>query len=124
MVKGGDIISDGTGTVIMFDFVSKKNPDLDRAGVEALMRDYYIVRVDMPSVAPDDPAFPSYVNSLSLNGSIIVPIYGKPEDSKALEVIGKAMGGRRVVPIDFSGYPVGAIHCQAKEVFAAGPENR
>jgi len=80
---------------------------------------YRILRVDMPVVAGDDPAFPSYINSLTLNGSVIVPVYGKPEDVAALEVYRRAMGGRRVVGVDFSGYPVGAVHCQTKEVYAA-----
>lgn len=45
------------------------------------------------------PAAGVYVNVVEANRTVVVPVYGKVEDDVALSVIGKAMPGRRVVPL-------------------------
>ncbi len=184
VVEGGNIITDGKGTIIMFDSVLKNNPDMDLKKLERVMnayfgctnlillphlkgevtghvdmvvkfidddtlmviqserdypwhsvfeevaqilsrakactgRNYEILRCRMPEIPKDSPNFWSYINSLTVNGSVIVPVFGEKEDSAALELYRKAMPGYKVVGIDFSNYPVGSVHCQTKEMYGS-----
>ena len=41
----------------------------------------------------------NYVNSILLNGTVLVPVYGVPEDQEALEIYKRA-GFEKVVPLD------------------------
>ena len=182
VVEGGNIISDGKGTVIMFDSVLKNNPDYDVEKLENVMKEYYgcnnlillpslkgeltghvdmvvkfvdndtlmvaesepsfqwyqnfediadmlsktksstglnykIIRMKLAPGGTDSERFWSYINSLTVNGSVIVPIFGVEEDNAALELYKKAMPGYNVVGVDMSNYPVGSVHCQTKEMF-------
>ena len=182
VVEGGNIISDGKGTIIMFDSVLKNNPDYDTAKLRDVMKKYYgctnlvllprlkgeltghidmvvkyvdsetlmvieseenyqwyqdfekiadklsktrsssgkeykIVRMKMASSGEDSERFWSYINSLTVNGSVIVPIFRTKEDKAALELYRKVMPGYKITGIDFSNYPVGSVHCQTKEMY-------
>lgn len=92
-------------------------------------RDYRVFRVPMPETAPgyyisNDGNFRTYANSLILNRSVFVPVFGIPEDDIALKVYREAMPGYKVVPINcdeqilLSG---GALHCLTREIGTKDP---
>jgi agmatine deiminase len=182
VVEGGNIITDGKGTVVMFDSVLANNPDYDVERLRKVMEKYYgsdrlillpslegeltghvdmvvkfvdedtlmvaeseesfrwhrdfeaiagmlsgtksssgrnyeVIRVKVASGGKDPARFWSYINSVTVNGSVIVPVFGTKEDALALDLYGKAMPGYKVVGIDMSDYPVGSVHCQTKEIY-------
>ena len=55
----------------------------------------------------------SYANFLILNGAVLVPVYDDPHDAHALDVIGKAFPGRKIIGIDCSALILqhGSLHC-------------
>ena len=55
----------------------------------------------------------SYANFLILNGAVLVPVYDDPHDTHALDVIGKAFPGRKIIGIDGSTLILqhGSLHC-------------
>ena len=56
----------------------------------------------------------TYANFLILNGAVLAPVYGQPEnDAEALRVIGKAFPDRDIIPIDARTIirQHGSIHC-------------
>ena len=63
----------------------------------------------------------AYTNSLILNNKILVPQYGIPEDSQALETYGEAMPGYEVIGFDDTfgnpWYAEDALHCRTMGVF-------
>jgi agmatine deiminase len=182
VVEGGNIITDGQGTFIMFNSVLANNPDYDLTKLKKVMKDFYgckslillpllkdeltghidmvvkfvdkntlmviesdisykwhqdfeniaeelsktksidgtnykIIRLRMPKTDNESVNFWSYINSLTLNGSVIVPLFGVSEDIAALDAYRKAMPNYKVIGIDFSKYPVGSVHCQTKEMY-------
>lgn len=78
---------------------------------------YQIIRLSMPKTNNESVNFWSYINSLTLNGSVIIPVFGVSEDIAALDAYRKAMPNYKIIGIDFSKYPVGSVHCQTKEMF-------
>jgi agmatine deiminase len=78
---------------------------------------YKIIRLRMPKTDDESVNFWSYINSLTLNGSVIIPVFGVTEDIAALDAYRKAMPSYKIIGIDFSKYPVGSVHCQTKEMF-------
>jgi agmatine deiminase len=59
----------------------------------------------------------SYANFFIANGSVLVPIFGDPNDRVALDIIAQALPSRTVVPIycrDFI-WGLGAIHCMTQQ---------
>ena len=182
IVEGGNIISDGEGTFIMFNSVLINNPDYNLSKLEKTMKEYYgcknlillpllkdeltghidmvvkfvdkntlmviksdisykwyqdfeniakalsetksidgknykIIRIRMPKTNNESVNFWSYINSLTLNGSVIIPVFGVSEDIAALDAYRKAMPNYKIIGINFSKYPVGSVHCQTKEMF-------
>jgi agmatine deiminase len=182
VVEGGNIITDGEGTIIMFNSVLSNNSDYDLNKLKKVMKNYYgcnnlillpsltgeltghidmvvkyidkntlmviesdksfrwynnfesiakvlsetksssgsnykIIRLKMPKIDNESVNFWSYINSLTLNGSLIVPTFGVAEDTSAIDSYRKAMPNYKIVGIDFSNYPVGSVHCQTKEMF-------
>ena len=56
----------------------------------------------------------TYANFLILNGAVLAPVYGQPEnDAEALRVIGKAFPDRDIIPIDARTIirQHGSVHC-------------
>lgn len=88
---------------------------------------YKVVRIPMPD---DNNLWPSnggdyftYTNSSIINKGIIVPVYGVPEDSIALQIYRDQMPGYTVNPINCTSMigALGALHCITKEVGTADP---
>ena len=76
-----------------------------------------------PMEGPDGPLAASYLNFLVLNGAVIVPTFGQPEnDARALEVIGSCFPGREVRGYDCRTFVLegGGIHCMSQHQPAAG----
>jgi agmatine deiminase len=66
----------------------------------------------------------SYVNSLFLNNTILVPQFAvEPYDSDALAAYAKALPGYNVVGLNCRSYATGAgaIHCLTREIYADNP---
>lgn len=82
----------------------------DRAG-----RALRVISLPMPGPVFDGevrlPA--SYANFYVGNRTVVVPVFGDPNDERALEVLGDCFRGRRVVGVDSRALVVGlgAIHC-------------
>lgn len=55
--------------------------------------------VPPPVVRGDRALALSYTNFLSLNGAVLVPVFGAPTDENALEVLGRAFPGRVIEPV-------------------------
>lgn len=181
VIEGGNIISDGKGTSIMFNSVLKRNPDLTYESFKSLLKRYFginklillecltgeitghvdmVVRflnVDTVMVARSEPGYKwyndfetiasqlakqhasngkmytvirvpiadndndsvnfwSYINSLIVNDVVIVPIFGVPLDSIALNIYRKAMPNHKIISVNMKNYQVGSVHCQTKEI--------
>ncbi len=83
---------------------------------------YKVVRIPMPPSSggqyPPNSSYFTYTNSLIVNKTVIVPIYGFPQDTTALRIYSDAMPGYRVVGINCTSIiPLsGAVHCITKEI--------
>jgi agmatine deiminase len=83
---------------------------------------YKVVRIPMPPSAsgqyPPSSDYFTYTNSLIVNKTVLVPIYGLSQDTTALRIYREAMPGYRIVGIDCNeSIPSsGAIHCISKEI--------
>ena len=180
IVEGGNILSDGQGTLMLADSVLLHNPDTPPDKLERIFAQYYgcrrlllfprlegevtghidvvvkildedtvmvtgspkdhkwhhtiediaarlaatpsakgspykVIRIPLPRTDTDFQEW-TYINSLTLNRKVIVPIYGVPEDEEALRIYREAMPGHQIVGVNYRQYPVGAVHCQSKEV--------
>ena len=61
----------------------------------------------------------TYANFLILNGAVLAPVYGQPEnDAKAIRVIGEAFPDRDIIPIDARTIirQHGSIHCLTMQI--------
>lgn len=83
---------------------------------------YKVVRIPMPPSSggqyPPNSNYFTYTNSLIVNKTVIVPIYGFPQDTTALRIYRDAMPGYRVVGINCTSIipASGAVHCITKEI--------
>jgi len=90
-------------------------------------RPYRIIRMPMPADGagryPPQSNYLTYTNSLIVNKTVLVPIYGLPGDNAALQIYRDAMPGYRVIGYDCNAIisQLGAIHCIAKEVGVREP---
>jgi len=66
------------------------------------------------------PVWRTYTNSLTVNGQVLVPVFGISSDAEALDVYQKAMPDFTIIPIDCAhgANGGGAVHCLTKEVAA------
>ncbi len=188
--EGGNLWSDGQGTLIMSEQVFRSNPHIDRAELERRLHEVFIydkliilprLRVEetghidlllklanantvlitkpadkglgawlngrivhstrrlldaqtsargehytiheLPAAAPYFnwgvyPIWRSYTNALTVNGRVLVPVYGIEEDDEALNTYRRAMPEHEILPIDckvgINGG--GAVHCLTKEI--------
>jgi agmatine/peptidylarginine deiminase len=55
----------------------------------------------------------SYANYLIVNGGVVIPSYGDPNDAAAAAVIAAAHPGREIVPVDARPliWQNGSVHC-------------
>ncbi len=93
---------------------------LERA-VSAAGEPYRLIRLPMPDPYLNWGVFPvwrSYTNALTVNGRVLVPTFGVPQDDAALAVYRRAMPEHTVIAIDCaaSANGGGAVHCLTKEV--------
>ncbi len=96
-----------------------------------LGRPYRIVRIkNAPSI--NDPSLnltyftadASYINSLILNGTVIVPTFDNPAtDSVAINTYKKYLPGYKIVAVPCKYYApaAGAVHCLTREIVAEEP---
>lgn len=90
-------------------------------------RPYRIVRIPMPPDLsgnyPPASSYFTYTNSLIVNRTVLVPVYGFTLDATALQVYRDAMPGYRVLGFDCNAIipSSGAIHCITKEVGVREP---
>lgn len=187
-IEGGNVWSDGAGTLLMSDDLLERHPDLNRDEVERRLRAaiafdkliitphlaleethhvdlltkladartvlvaaptnainrrrlldaanrlssetnaqgerYRVIPLPMPPPVLNWGAFGiwrSYTNALTVNGRVLVPVYGVPTDAEALDIYRRTMPDHEIVPIDCaqSAYGGGAVHCLTKEVPAS-----
>jgi agmatine/peptidylarginine deiminase len=77
---------------------------------------YRLVPLPLPAAITNDrgdrlPA--TYANFLITNRSILLPVYGDPEDQRAIAALGAVSGERSVVPVNCR-TPIeefGSLHC-------------
>ncbi len=86
-----------------------------------LRRDYTLITLPTPPLYFNWFGYPirrSYTNALTVNGRVLVPVYGIRQDDEALRCYEAAMPGFEVVPIDctIATNGGGAVHCLTKEV--------
>lgn len=85
-------------------------------------RPYKVVRIPMPPSAsgqyPPSSNYFTYTNSVFVNKTVIVPIYGLSQDTTALRIYRENLPGYRVVGINCASMisALGAIHCITKEI--------
>lgn len=82
---------------------------------------YRLVELPMPPLYLNWGMFPiwrSYTNALTVNGRVLVPVFGVPSDAEALRIYREVMPDHEVVPIDCAkaANGGGAVHCLTKEV--------
>jgi agmatine/peptidylarginine deiminase len=71
----------------------------------------------MPMAAGgQQPSEWAYTNALTINDVIIAPSYDTESDKKAAAVFAAASPNRRLCWVDYRDFPVGAVHCQSKEI--------
>ncbi len=85
-------------------------------------RPYKIVRIPMPPNAsgqyPPTANYFTYTNSVFINKTVIVPIYGLAQDTTALRIYRENLPGYRIESINCTSMitALGAIHCITKEI--------
>lgn len=85
-------------------------------------RPYKVVRIPMPPSSsgqyPPSSNYFTYTNSVFVNKTVIVPIYGLSQDTTALRIYRENLPGYRVVGINCASMisALGAIHCITKEI--------
>jgi agmatine deiminase len=90
-------------------------------------RPYRIIRIPMPPSAtgnyPPNSSYFTYTNSLIVNKTVLVPVYGFALDATALQIYRDAMPGYNVIGYDCNAIigQSGAIHCIVKEVGVREP---
>ena len=180
IIEGGNIVTDGAGSMFMFDSVFQHNPERTIADIEQIVRDWFgidrlifftaledevtghidmavkfvdpgtvlvadvvaghpwkssfdriaarlaatpsrrgapyrVVRVPAAQTPKGRGHFWSYVNSLTVNKTVILPLFNPREDERAIEIY-RSVGFEHVVGIDFRDFPLGSVHCQSKEI--------
>jgi agmatine deiminase len=118
----------GTSTVVtcVEDDPADANYEPLRANLERLrgMRDeagrpLRILALPMPGVIERDgqrlPA--SYANFYIANRIVIAPVYGHPNDARALDILRQALPDRRVIGIDSTEliWGLGSFHCLSQQ---------
>ena len=95
-----------------------------RGQTNALGQSYRVIELPFPRLYHNWFVYPiwrSYTNSLTVNGRVLVPVFGLQEDSEALAIYREAMPTYEIIPIDCraSANGGGAVHCLTKEVPSA-----
>jgi agmatine deiminase len=92
---------------------------LDTAASRLSAAGFWVTRVPMPR-NDNRTVWRTYTNSLAVNDSVLVPVYGedRSRENEALSRFAQAYPGREIVPIDADEiiYWSGAVHCVAMSV--------
>ncbi len=90
-------------------------------------RPYKVVRIPMPPNTsgqyPPAGNYFTYTNSVFVNKSVIVPVYGLSQDTTALRIYRENLPGYKIFGINCSSMisALGAIHCITKEIGVSEP---
>jgi agmatine deiminase len=92
-----------------------------RSATNAHGQPYHVIELPFPPMYTNwfvYPVWRTYTNSLTVNGRVLVPIFGLHTDMIALERYRAAMPTHEIIPIDCSATANGggAVHCLTKEV--------
>ncbi len=82
---------------------------------------YRVIPLPFPSLYANWGVFPvwrSYTNSLTVNGHVLVPVFGIPQDIEVLNIYRRALPDHQIIPIDCrtAANGGGAVHCLTKEI--------
>ena len=82
---------------------------------------FQLVPLPMPSAIFDDDGnrlAATYANFLVINGAVLVPTYGVPEDQVACDIIAAAFSGREIISINCLPliYQGGSLHCSTMQL--------
>jgi len=82
---------------------------------------YRVIELPFPPLYHNWGMFPvwrSYTNSLTVNGRVLMPIFGTAEDVQALRIYQAALPEFEIIPIDcrIAANGGGAVHCLTKEI--------
>jgi agmatine deiminase len=101
--------------------VLRKTKRLFERETNAKGKAYRLLELPSPSLYMNWFSYPirrGYTNALTVNGTVLVPVYGINLDEQALRVYEEAMPDYEIIPIDshvgINGG--GAVHCMTKEV--------
>jgi agmatine deiminase len=85
------------------------------SATDAKGRSIEVIRMVQPRPREVDgfPITPGYTNHYIANGGVVVPMYGIPEDERAVGILRSAYPGREVVGVNCSYIEIGggAVHC-------------
>lgn len=90
-------------------------------------RPYKVIRIPMPPNSsgqyPPSSNYYTYTNSVFINRTVLVPVYGLSKDTTALRIYRESLPGYRIAGINCSSMisALGAIHCITKEIGVAEP---
>jgi len=99
--------------------ILRENYELLRGAKDQDGRSLKVIKLPMPGAVNDEhgrlPA--SYANFYIGNSTVLVPIFGHPNDAKALDVIQGALLGRKVVGIrcEHMVRGLGTVHCISQQ---------
>ncbi len=92
-----------------------------RGETNAAGQPYHVVELPAPPPYLNWGVYPiwrSYTNALTVNGRVLVPVFGLPDDDRALAVYAGALPGCQIIPIDCRAAVNGggAVHCLTRDV--------
>lgn len=95
--------------------------DILRRETNAAGEPYEVVELPTPPLYFNWFTYPirrSYTNALTVNGRVLVPVYGLRSDDTALRIYESAMPDHDIIPIDckIGANGGGAVHCMTKEI--------
>ncbi len=99
----------------------RETATLFRRETNANNQPYRVIELPTPSLYLNWLAYPirrSYTNALTINGRVLVPVYGLKTDDEALRIYADTLPDYDIIPIDckIGANGGGAVHCMTKEV--------
>ena len=89
-----------------------------REGMQKVIKQYNLEYIDMPFFEPNDSKHPLsavgvYVNYLEVNNLIVLPVFGRDEDSQAVKILQTTFPDRVIETIDYNdvAYEGGLLNC-------------
>jgi agmatine deiminase len=82
---------------------------------------YRVIELPMPAPYLNGLVYPvwrTYTNALTVNGRVLMPVFGVPQDQEALTIYQHAMPAHHIIPIPCAAAANGGgtVHCLTKEV--------